>query len=351
MSFSCQEGAETMRKFISLSVFALLFTIALIAGAAETKNISFTFKNADPVVFEHSFHLSKYNNNCKICHDAIYNLKKHRRFTMAEMEKTKSCGACHSGMKAFSVATEKDCVRCHKGSPKDVSYSIKGLGTAVFSHTKHIAKTGGACKGCHSGKVITKEKGVTMAEMEKGRTCGSCHNGKRAFAVNANCERCHSGLKTKDITFNLKNVSPATFSHSFHLQVYKCADCHTKTFPYRAVVGKATMEDMYKGKSCGSCHNGKDAFAASGDCGKCHKGLKPGKITYKNEGGETTFSHEFHLQSYKCADCHTKIFPYKAGSLKATMSAMESGKSCGACHNKGKDAFAVQGDCEKCHKM
>lgn len=340
-----------MRKFISLSVFALLFTTAFIAGAAETKSITFTFKNADPVVFEHSFHLSKYNNNCKICHDAIYSLKKHKSFTMAEMEKTKSCGACHSGMKAFSVATEKDCVRCHKGSPRDVSYSIKGLGTAVFSHTKHIAKTGGACKGCHSGKVVAREKAVTMAEMEKGRTCGSCHNGKRAFAVTANCERCHSGLKTKDITFNLKNVSPATFSHSFHIQVYKCADCHTKTFPYRAVVGKATMEDMYKGKSCGSCHNGKDAFAAAGDCGTCHKGLKPGKIIFKNDGGETTFSHEFHLQSYKCADCHTTVFPYKSGSLKATMGEMESGKSCGACHNKGKDAFAVQGDCEKCHKM
>jgi c(7)-type cytochrome triheme protein len=231
-----------------------------------------------------------------------------------------------------------------------VTYTIKGLGSAVFSHSKHIEKTGGACKSCHSGKVITKDKGVTMAEMEKGRTCGSCHNGKRAFAVSANCDRCHKGLKPKDITFSLKNVQSATFSHSFHLQAYKCADCHTKTFPYRAITGKATMEDMFKGKSCGLCHNGKDAFTANGDCGKCHKGLKPGKITFKNEGGEVTFSHEFHLQSYKCADCHTKIFPYKAGSLKATMGEMESGKSCGACHNKGKDAFPVQGDCEKCHK-
>jgi c(7)-type cytochrome triheme protein len=28
---------------------------------------------------------------------------------------------------------------------------------------------------------------------------------------------------------------------------------------------------MDKGKSCGACHNGKDAFIASGDCVKCHK--------------------------------------------------------------------------------
>ena len=34
---------------------------------------------------------------------------------------------------------------------------------------------------------------VTMAQMEKGKTCGACHNGKRSFAVTANCDRCHKG--------------------------------------------------------------------------------------------------------------------------------------------------------------
>jgi c(7)-type cytochrome triheme protein len=117
------------------------------------------------------------------------------------------------------------------------------------------------------------------------------------------------------------------------------------------VAGKVSMDDMSRGKSCGVCHNGKDAFASAGDCDKCHKGMKPGKITFKTSGGEAVFSHEFHLQAYKCPDCHTKIFPYKAGKLKASMADMEGGKSCGACHNKGKDAFSVQDECGKCHKM
>lgn len=337
----------------SFGLALLLFLMSVVcAGAAETKNIKYSFKNADPVVFSHEFHLKKYYNNCKICHDAIYNLKNRKHFTMAEMEKTKSCGACHSGMKAFSVATEKDCVRCHKGKPRDVTYNIKGLGSALFSHSIHITKTGGACKACHNGKVITgKEKAVTMAEMEKGRTCGACHDGKKAFTVTANCDRCHKGLKPKEITFNLKGVAPATFSHAFHTQAYGCKDCHTKRFPYKTIVGKATMDDMVKGKSCGTCHNGKEAFASSGDCDKCHKGMKQGKVTFKTSAGEATFSHEFHTQAYKCTDCHTKIFPYKAGKLKASMADMEQGKSCGVCHNKGKDAFSVQDDCGKCHKM
>ncbi len=340
-----------LKQIFSLAVAVCVLSV-ICAGAAETKDIRFKFKNSEPVVFSHEFHLKKYNNNCRMCHDAIFNLRNKKRFTMAEMEKTKSCGACHSGVKAFSVASEKDCSRCHIGKPRDVSYAVKGLGTAVFSHSTHIAKTGGACRECHNGKVITgKEIAVTMAEMEKGRTCGACHNGKRAFAVTANCDRCHKGLKPKDITFNLKGVTPATFSHNFHTQAYGCKDCHTKTFPYKTVVGKATMGDMAKGKSCGVCHNGKDAFASSGDCDKCHKGMKPGNITFKTSAGVATFSHEFHTQSYKCADCHTKIFAYKAGAMKATMNDMESGKSCGACHNKGKDAFPVQDDCGKCHKM
>ncbi len=340
-----------MRKLLVLSSLVLSLLTVVMCEAAEYKDITFTFKNAGPVVFNHELHLGKYNHNCRVCHNAIFNLRERRHFTMAEMEKTRSCGACHTGVKAFSVSNGKECVRCHKGAPKDVVYSIKGLGNAVFSHAKHIAKNDGNCKGCHDGTIKTKENGVTMAQMEKGKKCGACHNGKRSFTVAANCDRCHKGLKPKEITFAVKGVPSATFSHSFHLQVFKCADCHTKVFPYKAVTGKATMEDMSKGKSCGTCHNGKDAFAATGDCGKCHKGLKPGIIKFKTDGGEATFSHEFHLQNYKCADCHTKIFPFKAGALKATMGDMESGKSCGACHNKGKDAFSVQEDCGKCHKM
>jgi len=343
-----------LKRIILLTMAPVLFFTAA-ALAAETKDIRFTFKNADPVVFSHEFHLAKYDNKCKVCHDAIFNLRNRRHFTMAEMEKTKSCGACHSGIKAFSVASEGGCVKCHKGKPREVTYTIKGLGSAVFSHNIHIAKTNGACRSCHNGKVITgRQRAVTMAEMEKGRTCGACHNGKRAFTVTANCNRCHKGLTPKDVTFVIKGVTPATFSHQVHTQTYSCKECHTRVFPFKAVAGKATMADMEKGVSCGTCHaKGKDAFPTTGDCDKCHKGMKPGVITFKTDAGVATFSHEFHLQAYKCADCHTKVFPYKAVSGKATMADMEKGAACGTCHNKDKDAFSVKDDkfCDKCHKM
>ena len=189
-----------------------------------------------------------------------------------------------------------------------------------------------------------------MADMANGKSCGACHNGKDVFASSGECAKCHRGLKPQNVTFKLKSVSSAVFSHDIHTAAYACKDCHTKIFPYKAEVGKFTMDDMAKGKSCGTCHNGKDVFASTGDCAKCHPGLKPGVINYMipKPAGEATFSHDFHLQSYKCADCHTKIFPYRVGATKATMAEMDKGKSCGACHGKGKDAFSTD-DCIKCH--
>jgi c(7)-type cytochrome triheme protein len=271
---------------------------------------------------------------------------------MAEMEKTKSCGACHSGIKAFSVASDIDCVRCHKGKPRNIPFKPKGVTEVLFSHAAHVGKTGVTCKSCHNGKVITgKEKNVTMAQMVKGKTCGACHDGKRAFTAAGNCDSCHKGMKTLEVVFQTKGISNVVFSHKLHLDMdYKCSKCHTVVFPYKKVSGRFTMGDMEKGKSCGTCHNSKDAFGTSGDCDKCHKAFKPGIITFKTEGGEVKFSHEFHLGMYKCADCHTKLFPFKAGKLHVGMGGMEQGKSCGSCHNS-KDAFSVKGDCEKCHKM
>jgi c(7)-type cytochrome triheme protein len=221
----------------------------------------------------------------------------------------------------------------------------------AFSHELHVAKTGGKCKSCHNGKVITgSEKNVSMAAMEKGKTCGACHNGKQAFTVAGNCGNCHKGMKPKEIEFKAKGIADATFSHKFHLGSYNCKDCHTRVFPYKVGAKQFTMADMEQGRGCGSCHTGKDAFSVVGNCDRCHKGFKPGVVVFTNDGGEVKFSHEFHLGIYKCADCHTKLFLYKVGVKHVNMAGMEAGKSCGGCHN-GKDAFTVKENCDKCHKM
>jgi len=178
-----------IRCTILAVLFALTTPFALLAKQ-ETRDIPFRFKNADSVVFNHDVHLKKYN-NCKICHDAIFDLKNPRHYTMVEMEKTKSCGACHAGVKAFSVAEDKNCVRCHKGIPRDIAYKVKGATDAVFSHTFHSGVY--RCNDCHT-KLFQLKTGAKRYTIGEKPCCGACHNGKVAFSSDS-CQKCHPGYK------------------------------------------------------------------------------------------------------------------------------------------------------------
>lgn len=75
----------------------------------------------------------------------------------------------------------------------EVTYEVKGAGIVVFSHENHVAGLGLSCTDCHAHLFLTKGKRthVTMAQMRKGKSCGACHNGKRAFDVKGNCGNCH----------------------------------------------------------------------------------------------------------------------------------------------------------------
>ena len=52
----------------------------------------------------------------------------------------------------------------------------------------------------------------------------------------------------------------------------KCAECHNPDMFPKMKQGtvKITMAEIYAGKLCGACHNGKRAFAAVGNCSRCH---------------------------------------------------------------------------------
>jgi c(7)-type cytochrome triheme protein len=63
------------------------------------------------------------------------------------------------------------------------------------------------------------------------------------------------------------------FPHKMHGEKNKCDDCHAGDAPIFGQKVSGTgfkMKDMYAGKFCGACHNGKKAFKAMGGCMKCH---------------------------------------------------------------------------------
>lgn len=155
------------------------------------------------------------------------------------------------------------------GGMLEVSLPTKTVGNVSFSHTKH----GANCGQCHP-KIFKKKndksnrrRHVTMIQMEKGRGCGACHNGKKAFSVKGDCVTCHAG----DILFKEADMGNITFPHSVHIDMYSCDECHPAVFVARRGANKATMADMEGGKSCGSCHNGDTAFSVAEECESCHQ--------------------------------------------------------------------------------
>ena len=77
-------------------------------------------------------------------------------------------------------------------SSKEVTWETSE-GPVVFSGKSHF-KAGLRCKDCHDG-IFQKKRGqaMTMKEMDEGKYCGACHNGKKAFSTadKKNCGRCH----------------------------------------------------------------------------------------------------------------------------------------------------------------
>lgn len=235
------------------------FSLSKCTGCHKVKEITYNVKSTGTVLFSHNKHLKTMQ--CQACHNKLYATGSNKTVSMAEMEKGKSCGACHNGTKAFSIAK---CDACHP-TPKEIVFKVKETGPTVFSHSKHIEMY--KCDSCHTKLyAIGKNKPVSMQAMEKGKSCGACHNAKEAFAV-SECQKCHP---IKEVKFKAANVKDVKFSHSEHLSMYKCSDCHTGTFPAKSGNKPVSMAEMQKGKSCGVCHDGKAAFTVSGNCDSCH---------------------------------------------------------------------------------
>jgi c(7)-type cytochrome triheme protein len=63
---------------------------------------------------------------------------------------------------------------------------------AVFRHKTNNMKRL-ECVECHD-KLYTnveQHKTVPMEKIMTGDSCGTCHNGEKAFSVRGNCKRCH----------------------------------------------------------------------------------------------------------------------------------------------------------------
>jgi c(7)-type cytochrome triheme protein len=131
--------------------------------------------------------------------------------------------------------------------------------------------------------------------MERGASCGACHDGRAAFGVKdpAACQTCHAGIPRPDpavggapgaartparalpaaIRFTRGGSSPGTvrFRHATHGGV-GCASCHPKLVAMKSTGGRPGGV-MHGAGSCGGCHDGQRAFGVedADACGRCHR--------------------------------------------------------------------------------
>jgi c(7)-type cytochrome triheme protein len=173
--------------------------------------------------------------------------------------------------------------------------------------------------------------------------------------------------------------SAVVFSHQTHVPLAgdRCTGCHPQPFPMLRRAPAPTHREMNARRSCGTCHEGKQAFGVRDTtaCRTCHSGMPaprlagasapagapggpaarrvPGPHAYSRGGdspGRVTFRHETHLRGASgCAACHPK--PFRMASAPARPGGgMHERSACGACHD-GAKAFGVEDSdaCARCH--
>ncbi len=103
-----------MKKFIVIIPFMLIFILSqMVSGRVGGGDIVYKPEKARNVIFSHEVHVKDIGLKCTECHDSIFTTKEKRKnFTMADMRKGLSCGACHNGKIAFDV--KANCSKCHK---------------------------------------------------------------------------------------------------------------------------------------------------------------------------------------------------------------------------------------------
>ena len=199
-----------------------------------------------------------------------------------------------------------------------------GSGMAVtFHHSTHVDFAGGKCTPCHPEpfKMLHPTHRTSHQEMNAGRSCGTCHDGRSATSTKdeSSCSACHQEMGSagagnagiartasqagdppqrttgaapsppataaagpRDIRLPRSDASPGgvVFRHSSHAAPKaKCADCHPALFAMKASATGIADHSVFHEKKCGSCHDGKRAFGTddTDKCQSCHSAEGVGK--------------------------------------------------------------------------
>lgn len=205
-----------------------------------------------PVVFKHWLHRSKYT--CRVCHVDIGFAMKTGETGITENDNKNGiyCGSCHNGKESFACeekqingTIKKNCDRCHSfGKKVDFKYDFytfrKGLPKERFGNGIDWMKA-------------EEEKFVTLKDYIEGISLK-----KKKL----------SNVKEHELTAKLTGLPSIIFSHKKHTVWNGCEVCHPEIFGVKKGETVYSMQENFKGKFCGACHD-KVAFPTD-DCQRCH---------------------------------------------------------------------------------
>lgn len=128
------------------------------------------------------------------------------------------------------------------------------------------------CFKCHSGERFLKVREVGRfphrPHISIDIHCNQCHEVRGHHEITINTEQCASCHALKTMTYTASAMT-VNFSHERHAKLFNCKACHPEIFLMKKGSQKMTMDEMYKGKFCGRCHNGEKAFSSM-ECQRCH---------------------------------------------------------------------------------
>ena len=106
-----------MKKMFATAVIigSLSIPFVALAQSAGGGDLTFTPRDAPPVVFSHNKHVKKWGLKCSGCHYQFFQMAKGSyKMDMGKITKGKFCGRCHNGRLSFDVQDPTNCSYCHK---------------------------------------------------------------------------------------------------------------------------------------------------------------------------------------------------------------------------------------------
>lgn len=207
---------------------------------------------------------------------------------------------------------------------KNIKASDK-LSPVLFPHWAHRANY--ACNVCHPELGFKMKAGTTdikQADLEAGKYCSKCHDGKASFGL-SECTRCHSkGLDVKEnhkIEDVLKDYPKDYFGNKIN---WAAALKEGKLKPIASLDGKKKLEVL-------------------------DSNIVIPATKFSPHPPDVLFPHKPHTEQLECSNCHPSIFEQKkGGNPDMNMMKIVWGQYCGVCH--GKVSFPLD-DCYRCHSQ